>query len=214
MRDGHDRARWARTFTTRGLLVSLLGSMQVEFDGQSIHVAGRQRRRLLALLASRPGRIVPVDVLVDAMWGDDPPPSAAKTVQSHVVRLRQSLAVAGDPIETLPGGYRLNIEPASSDVARFERLATDGAAELRLGHFAASTKLLEAALALWRGPALMEFGDVDFAVADRVHLEERRLVAMEDLAEARLGTGGAPAWCRRWNASSQSSRDANARGRC
>ncbi len=87
----------------------------------------------------------------------------------------------------------MNVEPASSDVACFERLATDGAAELRLGHFAASIKLLEAALALWRGPALMEFGDVDFAVADRVHLEERRLVAMEDLAESRLGTGGAPA---------------------
>ena len=49
------------------------------------------------------------------------------------------------PIETSPGGYRLNIEPADTDVARFERLATDGANELRLGHFAAATKLLVAA---------------------------------------------------------------------
>ena len=103
-----------------GLLVSLLGSMLVEFDGRSLHVAGRQRRRLLALLACRPGRDVTAEALIDAMWGDDPPPSAAKTVQSHVVRLRQSLAVAGDAIQTSPGGYRLNIEPASTDVARFE----------------------------------------------------------------------------------------------
>ena len=61
-------------------------------------------------LAIRAGRMVPVEALVDAMWGDDPPPTAAKTVQSHVVRLRQSLNDAGDPIETTPGGYRLRIE--------------------------------------------------------------------------------------------------------
>jgi DNA-binding SARP family transcriptional activator len=78
--------------------------MQVEFDGQALHVAGPQRRRLLALLACRAGKVVSVESLVDAMWGDSPPPSAAKTVQSHVVRLRQSLALAGDPIETVPGG--------------------------------------------------------------------------------------------------------------
>ena len=90
------------THSTGGLLVSLLGSMVVEFDGQPLHVAGRQRRRLLALLASRPGRDVAADALIDAMWGDDPPPSAAKTVQSHVVRLRQSLAAAGDAIQTRP----------------------------------------------------------------------------------------------------------------
>ena len=157
---------------------------------------------------------MPVEALVDAMWGDDPPPSAAKTMQSHVVRLRQSLAVAGDPIETFPGGYRLNVEPASSDVARFERLAADGAAELRLGHFAASTKLLEAALALWRGPALMEFGEANFAVGDRVRLEERRLIALEDLAEARLGTGGAPAVVPEMERVVAEEPDANGRGRC
>ncbi|MEO8265487.1 MAG: BTAD domain-containing putative transcriptional regulator [Ilumatobacteraceae bacterium] len=174
------------------LLVSLLGSMLVEFDGRPLHVAGRQRRRLLALLACRPGRDVSAEALIDAMWGDDPPPSAAKTVQSHVVRLRQSLAAAGDAIQTSPGGYRLNIDPASTDVTRFERLATEGANELRLGHFAASTKLLCAALELWRGPALIEFGDANFAIGDRVRLEERRLTALEDLAAAQLGTGAAP----------------------
>ena len=139
---------------TTGLRVLLLGTMQVEFDGQPLHVAGRQRRRLLALLACRPGRDVSVDALIDAMWGDDPPPSAAKTVQSHVVRLRQSLAAAGDSIETSPGGYRLSVEPASTDVARFERLASEGAAELRLGHFAASRQVARgrARALAWTGP--------------------------------------------------------------
>src|SRR5262245_15636659 len=111
-----------------GLRVFLLGSMQLEFNGHQIHIAGPQRRRLLALLACRAGRVVSVDALIDAMWGDAPPPSAAKTVQSHVVRLRQSLAVAGDPIETTPGGYRLEIDPAQTDIAAFERFADEGAA--------------------------------------------------------------------------------------
>jgi len=175
-----------------GLRVFLLGSMQLDFNGHHIHIAGPQRRRLLALLACRAGRVVSVEALIDAMWGDAPPPSAAKTVQSHVVRLRQSLAVAGDPIETTPGGYRLDIDPAQTDIAVFERLANEGAAELRLGHAAAARKVLEAAIALWRGPALMEFTDDDFARGHRTRLEERRLLTIEDLAEARLAIGAAP----------------------
>src|SRR5262245_32510977 len=162
--DMHPTASPAGTIAPeRTLVVFMLGSMQVELDGQPLHVAGPQRRRLLALLACRAGRDVTVEALIDATWGDDPPPSAAKSVQSHVVRLRQSLAAAGEAIQTSPGGYRLNIEPASTDVARFERLTTEGASELRLGHFAAATKLLSAALTLWRGPALVEFGDASFA---------------------------------------------------
>jgi DNA-binding SARP family transcriptional activator len=111
------------------LRVSLLGSMQVDVDGRPMHVAGRQRRRMLALMAMRSGRVVPVEALVDAMWGDDPPPSAGKTVLSHIVRLRQSLAAAGDPIETTPGGYRLALETPNTDVAQFEDLVAAGAAE-------------------------------------------------------------------------------------
>jgi DNA-binding SARP family transcriptional activator len=68
--------------------VFLLGPLAVEADGCEVHVAGSHRRRLLAVLATRPRRMVPVEAIVDALWGEDPPPSAAKTVQSHVVRLR------------------------------------------------------------------------------------------------------------------------------
>jgi len=148
---------------------------------------------MLALLALRRGRVVPVDALVDAMWGDDPPPSAGKTVLSHVVRLRQSLAAAGDPVETAPGGYRLAIETTSTDLAQFEDLAAAGATELRLKHPRAAVGRLEAALDLWRGPALVEFKDLAFARGECVRVEERRLVALEDLADGRLGLGAAPA---------------------
>lgn len=175
------------------LRVRLLGPLQVEWAGGTLHVAGPQRRRLLALLTIRAGRVVPVEALVDAMWGEAPPPSATKTVQSHVVRLRQSLSAAGDPIETVPGGYRLDLDPSDVDIVEFDRLATEGTVELRAGHYAAAVRLLDAALSLWRGPALVEFAGLDFAVGERTRLEERRLAATEDLAQARLGIGAAAA---------------------
>ena len=71
--------------------VSVLGPLTVETGRGEVHVAGSRRRRLLALLASRAGRMVSADAIVDALWGDEPPPTAAKTIQSHVVRLRRSL---------------------------------------------------------------------------------------------------------------------------
>ena len=106
----------------RGTSLHVLGPLVVVRDGRELHVAGTQRRRLLAFLASRAGRSTSVDAIVDVLWPDDPPPSAAKTVQSHVVRLRRSLAPLGEPIATVAGGYRLDIDPAAVDAVRFEML--------------------------------------------------------------------------------------------
>src|SRR5262245_30261300 len=104
------------------LRIGVLGPLTVHDESGPIHVAGVHRRRLLALLASRPGRAVSVDAIIDGLWGDDPPPTAAKTLQSHVVRLRRSLTEShADLIETVPGGYRLAIGPQAVDAERFER---------------------------------------------------------------------------------------------
>ena len=170
--------------------VLVLGALAVELDGQSLHVAGSHRRRLLALLASRPGRPVPVDAIVDALWGDDPPPTAAKTIQSHVMRLRRSLAEMGsDVVETVSAGYRLNVDPAAVDAVRFEQWAAEGRRQLTHGHGASAATVLAEALELWRGPAYVEFLDAAFAATEAVRLTELRLSAVEDLAEARLSIG-------------------------
>src|SRR5262245_9596409 len=96
------RELWAAA-TGAEVRVLVLGPLLVEHAGTVLHVAGTHRRRLLALLASRAGRVVGTDAIVDALWGEDPPPSAAKTIQSHVARLRSSLAGVGrDLIETMP----------------------------------------------------------------------------------------------------------------
>ena len=120
LRGGDDRP-----LAIRGtVLVSVLGPLAVEADGREVHVAGTHRRRLLALLASRPGRMVSVDAIVDALWGEDPPPTAAKTVQTHVVRLRRSLSATDvELIETIRGGYRLAVDAGAVDAVRFEQLA-------------------------------------------------------------------------------------------
>ena len=129
-------------------------------------------------------------MIVDALWGDDPPPSAGKTIQSHVMRLRRSLAdVGSDVLETVPSGYRLNVDPAAVDAERFMQMAAEGRRALDQGRVAVATALLSEALELWRGPAYVEFRDAEFAVAEGVRLDELRLAAMEDLAEAQLSTG-------------------------
>ena len=172
--------------------VLVLGPLVIEHGGRIVHVAGTHRRRLLALLASRPGQVVGVDVIVDALWGDDPPPSAAKTVQSHVARLRASLAVVGrDMIETTPGGYRLPVSDVEVDADVFERRATDGHRRLGAGDLTGAIVVLSDALDEWRGLPYTDFPDVEFAARERTRLNDIRAVAVEDLAEARLESGAA-----------------------
>ena len=175
-----------------GVHVLVLGPLAVEAEGRTLHVGGSHRRRLLALLASRAGRMAPVDAIVDALWGAQPPPSAAKTVQSHVVRLRRSLGGLGASIvETVPGGYLLALDADAVDAGQAERLAAEGRELLRAGAPTAAGERFSAALELWRGPAYVEFRDADFAASDGVRLDELHLATQENLAEAWLATTSA-----------------------
>src|SRR5690606_3178389 len=129
------------------------------------------------------------------LWGDEPPASAAGTLQSYVSRLRRALAPAGAKgeggrvIVWDPPGYRIAVEPDAVDAHRFERLADAGREALHAGDPATARSLLEEGLGLWRGPALLEFSHLDFAWGFAARLEERRLVATEDRIEADLRLG-------------------------
>src|SRR4051812_22576117 len=182
--DGHGatatRANLSRSSAVR---VSVLGPMSITVEGRPVHVAGTQRRRLLALLASRPGQMTPVAMIVDALWGEDPPDAAAKTVQTHVMRLRRAFANgAADRVETVPGGYRLFIPVGDVDAERFEELVVAGRQLLTEHQYGPAAERLDEALSLWRGPAYAEFSGVEFARVAAVHLEELRLATIEDLA--------------------------------
>ena len=171
--------------------VRVLGPLAVEHNGGPLHVAGTHRRRLLAFLASRVGQVVGVEAIVDALWGDDPPPTAARTIQSHVARLRGSFAgVDRELIETVAGGYRLALDPAVVDSKEFEVLADEGGRRLGVGDFAGAASVLDRALALWRGAAYVDFArTAEFASAEALRLNVVRWAAAEDFAEARLECG-------------------------
>jgi DNA-binding SARP family transcriptional activator len=91
-------------------------------------------------------------------------------------------------IESRPAGYQLKLDPRSTDIVRFEELATQGRAQLRDDPAAAAATLREA-LALWRGPALMDVADRDFSQAVVARLDELRLLATENRVDADLRTG-------------------------
>lgn len=171
--------------------IALLGPLEVRTDaGRPVQVGGPRLRTLLILLALEAGRVATTQWLIDGVWGEAPPVGAANALQALVSRLRR--AVPELPVESHPAGYRLAIPPDQVDVARFERLVGAGRAALRRDP-ATAADLLREALGLWRGPALADVADADFARAPAARLTELRLGAVEDRIEAELRLGAAGA---------------------
>ncbi|WP_433050210.1 BTAD domain-containing putative transcriptional regulator [Dactylosporangium sp. CS-033363] len=163
--------------------VGVLGPLSVEVAGRPIEVGGARLRALLVRLAIEPGRFVPVERLVDALWPGGPGPAdPANAVQSLVSRLRKALGGPAE-LESGPRGYRLDIEPGDVDAVRFERLAAEGRRALRADDRPAATRLLRDALELWRGPALSDLAGAE-SEALAARWAELRLAATEDLVEA------------------------------
>lgn len=129
----------------------LLGPVQL-FDGDTpVPIGGPAVRGLLALLALKPGKVVALDEIIDALWGHDPPATARTIVHGNVSHLRRVLReIDGPSILTTPPGYRLDVDPDRIDVHRARALLDR--ASLASPETAAS--LLAEALSLWQGPAL------------------------------------------------------------
>ena len=168
----------------------LLGNLEVVLDGRPVDVGGTQPRTVLAMLLVAGGRVVPAESIVEALWGHSPPDSAAGTLQSYVSRLRRVLVpngARGEAAKLLawdPPGYKLVVGAKALDTRRFEALADQGR-----GDYESARAMLDEALALWRGPALLEFAHLDFAWGTAARLEERKLAATEDRVDADLRLG-------------------------
>jgi DNA-binding SARP family transcriptional activator len=177
------------------MMVGVLGALIARSDdGRVAKLGGPARRRLLAALVTRVGHAVPIATLVEHVWGDAPPRSAVKTLQSHVVRLRRDLALVGGPgdiIVTDGAAYRLVVASLAVDADCFERDLKRGTEALAAGDAESAADHLDAALAWWRGEAYAEFTEALFAEAERLRLGELRALAHERRVEAalRLGRG-------------------------
>lgn len=170
--------------------VGILGPLTVAADGRQVEIGGARLRRLLILLALEVGRTVTVEALTDALWAGTTPTDPTNAVQSLVSRLRRALPVTS-ALHSAHGGYRLELPREAVDAYRFERLAREGQRALRAGDPATATNCLAEALSLWRGPALADATDTRYAAAAAARLEELRLSALEDRAEADLVSGRA-----------------------
>ncbi|MEU5979539.1 BTAD domain-containing putative transcriptional regulator [Streptomyces sp. NPDC047315] len=166
---------------------SLLGTTEVhDDDGAPVAIGGARLRSLLAVLALRAGRAVPVAVLVDEVWDGDPPADATGALQALVGRLRRT--IGADAVLSDGGGYRLGADHDDVDLHRFTRLAGEGRRALDDGDAAKALDVLDDALGLWRGPALADLPD---GGAEAARLEARRLEAVRTRLTALTALGRA-----------------------
>ncbi len=158
----------------------ILGPLDVVDEGRPVVLQRGKQLALLAYLLLHPNELVSTDRLIDALWGERPPPTAAKILQNAVSQLRRALGE--DRLVTQPPGYRFRLEPGELDLHRFEQLAQEG----RLKHDA---QVLRDALVIWRGEPLSNLRDEPFAQHAARQLEEARLSVLEDRIDADLAAG-------------------------
>jgi predicted ATPase/DNA-binding SARP family transcriptional activator len=170
------------------LQVLVLGPLEVRLDGEPLPIGGRRQRLVLAALLCDRHRPVTADRLVQAVWGDEAPPSAVASLHSYLSRLRRLLG--GALIERDASGYRLRAGRGVVDSDAFER-DLDAADEARSrGHLEAVTTHCRTALGRWRGEHFLgDLGSEAFAVGEASRMEglRRRALRMRLDAELELG---------------------------
>ena len=150
---------------------------------QALELGGVKQRSLLAILLLHANQVVSTDRLTDELWGAAPPPTAVKSIQVMVSRLRKQL---GDGrLATHAPGYVLRVEPSQLDLTRFERLVD----EARHAEPAVAAQKLRESLAIWRGPPLADLAYEPFAQTEIARLEELRLAALDRRIDADLASG-------------------------
>jgi DNA-binding SARP family transcriptional activator len=168
--------------------ISILGPIEVIVDGVTRTPSAPKLRSVLGLLTLRAGKVVPVESLIEELWGEEPPSSAMTTLQTYVYQLRK-LLFSPERLQTQAPGYLLAIDRESVDVWQFEQLYSRGRRELAAGDVAAAAATLRRALQLWRGDALADVRCGPVLGARVAGLNESRLAAIELRVAADLALG-------------------------
>jgi predicted ATPase/DNA-binding SARP family transcriptional activator len=163
----------------------LLGTVEAGIDGRAVDLGSARQRCVLVALLMEVNHVVPVDQVIDRVWGERAPRSVRGTLYSYLSRLRKAFAAAHEVrIIQQSGGYQLTIDETAVDVHRFRRLVADarGADDER------ALTLFEQALELWRGEA---FGDLDtpWLASIRATLAQERSAAALDHVDVALRCG-------------------------
>ena len=163
----------------------ILGPLELSDGDRLLPLGGSSQRALLALLLLHANEIVSSDLLLDALWPEEPPGSGIAALQVRVSQLRKALGPAAEQLETKPPGYVLRLGRDELDLERFSRLVeeADGAEP------AVAAEQLREALALWRGPPLAELAYETFAEPAIARMDELRLAALERRIDADLALG-------------------------
>lgn len=150
----------------------VLGPLEVTDGGRQIDLAAGKQRALLCALLLDANNVVSVDRLIDALWDAEPPETAVKAVQVHVSQLRKAI---GERVQRRSGGYVVTVGEDELDLLEFDGLVLRGD--------------FHAALRLWRGPPLADFGGTRFAAGEAARLEELRLDCLERRIDSDLAAG-------------------------
>ncbi|WP_203903126.1 AfsR/SARP family transcriptional regulator [Virgisporangium aliadipatigenens] len=154
----------------------MLGNLEVRRDGALVVISAAKLRIILATLLLRAGQVVPVSVLVDRLWDDEPPADARAALQTYVARLRRLLGPDA-AIHTRSGGYVIAPPARSCDLREFDGLLDDARVAMERGDRAAALESLRAATALWRGPILFDVDSTAMHRDDVPPVQERCLEA-------------------------------------
>jgi DNA-binding SARP family transcriptional activator len=169
----------------------LLGPLEVRAGEDWQGIGAPKWRSVLAALLIKAGQIVPADVLINEVWGDEPPAKAANLISIYVLRLRRLLGDTDSSLlVTRAPGYQLRLAPTDTDGQLFEALVRDGRRAYAAGDPEGAASQLAEALALWHGSPLADVPPTPLVEAEAERLSELRLDAAELRIAAELACGG------------------------
>ena len=190
----NETALTADCFTIR-----ILGPLSADLCGTSVVPTANKPRQLLALMALNANQVLPVPTLMDEIWNEtELPRSARPTLHTYILQLRRLLAeacgpdrarTAKDVLITKPGGYLLNVPADAVDVTAYRRLLGTARSAAARGDDIAAACAYDEALALWRGPALVDVQPGAVLTTELARLEESRLGVVEERIDTWLRLG-------------------------
>ena len=177
------------------LRIRTLGPLEIEIDGRAAPLGGYKQSLVLGLLSLHANRVVPVNTIIDALWGDDPNDRAASTVQVYISNLRKLLEPASrargrDVIITQRPGYQIALDRSELDALEFDHLLAEARGAVDRNDLTTTIALQRDALRLWRGEAFADLSDNEEIRGGALRLDNQRMTTLETCLSLELELGG------------------------